>query len=157
MAACTSAVAALSLLVAGAACAGLPAPNDLNADAALAAQRGKPVLILFSLPDCSFCEVVRRNYLAPLARDGAQQERPVVREVGLTGSDPFLGFDKQRTSGGALAARYKVRFAPTVIVLDADGKLLAPPLVGGDVSGMYGAYLDGALAQAQRTLARSAQ
>lgn len=156
---------AAALLLAGAASAAvalevrrpLPAPDDLGADAALAAQRGKPLLVLFSLPDCSYCEAVRRNYLQPLMRDGRAQERPVVRELELTGAASLMGFGKQRTSGSALAAHYKVRFAPTVLLLDGAGHLLAPPLVGGDVAGMYGAYLDAALAQAQRKIAASAE
>lgn len=154
-----AAAAALALSIAGAAAAavpvraGLPAPADLGVDGALAAKRGKPLLLLFSLPDCAYCEVVRRNYLVPLTRDGREQERPVVRELEMTGSASLIGFGKARTSGTALAAHYKVRFAPTVLLLDGTGKLLAPPLVGGDVAGMYGAYLDAALADAQRSIA----
>ncbi|HEX8610658.1 MAG TPA: thioredoxin fold domain-containing protein [Telluria sp.] len=131
----------------------LAAPRDLAADAALAAQRGKPLLLLFSLPGCGYCDVVRRNYLLPLTREGDEQTRPVVREVGLAATSPFTGLNKDAISGAALAARYQVRIAPTVLLLDAHGALLAPPLVGGDVAGMYGAYLDEALAQAQRKLA----
>ena len=149
-------LAALALLGTDTMAAGAPAlaaPRDLSADAALAAQRGKPLLLLFSLPGCGYCDVVRRNYLAPLTREGAEQTRPVVREVGLAGAAPFTGFNKEAASGVLLAARYQVRIAPTVLLLDIHGALLAPPLVGGDVSGMYGAYLDEALAQAQRAIA----
>ncbi|NHZ92657.1 hypothetical protein F2P45_27150 [Massilia sp. CCM 8733] len=131
----------------------LAAPRDLAADAALAAQRGQPLLLLFSLPGCGYCDVVRRNYLLPLTRDDDERTRPVVREVGLAGATPFTGLNRETVSGAALAARYQVRIAPTVLLLDAHGALLAPPLTGGDVSGMYGAYLDEALAQAQRKIA----
>lgn len=156
-----AAAAALALSIAGAACAAaavpervhLPAPDDLGADGALAEKRGKPLLLLFSLPGCAYCDVVRRNYLLPLTRDGHAQERPVVRELEIGATASLIGFGKARTSGSALAAHYKVRVAPTVLLLDAAGKLLAPPLIGGDVSGMYGAYLDGALDEAQRNMA----
>lgn len=156
-----AALAAVALLIAGAASAaaalevrgGLPAPDDLGVDAALAAQRGRPLLVLFSLPDCAYCETVRRNYLLPLMRAGRAQERPVVRELEITGSARLIGFAGKRTSGSELASHYKVRFAPTVVLLDGAGRLLAPPLAGGDVAGMYGAYLDAALAEAQRKIA----
>ncbi|MDM5181608.1 thioredoxin [Massilia sp. DJPM01] len=149
-------LAALALLGTDTMAAGaqaLDAPRALAAEAAQAAQRGQPLLLLFSLPGCGYCDVVRRNYLLPLTRDGDEQARPVVREVGLAGTAPFTGFNAQASSGAALAAHYQVRIAPTVLLLDARGALLAPPLVGGDVSGMYGAYLDAALAQAQRKIA----
>ncbi|NHZ33532.1 thioredoxin [Massilia rubra] len=149
-------LAVLALLGTDTLAAGAPAlasPRDLSADAALAAQRGQPLLVLFSLPGCGYCDVVRRNYLLPLTREGAAQARPVLREVGLTATRPFTGPNQEASSGAALAARYQVRIAPTVLLLGADGALLAPALVGGDVAGMYGAYLDEALAQAQRKIA----
>jgi thioredoxin-related protein len=140
------------LAAAGADGATLAAPIDLHADGAVAAARGRPLIVLFSLPDCHYCEVVRRNYLAPLAALPHEAQRPVVRELELTATAPIAGFRGDKTSGAALASKYGVRFAPTVVMLDRDGVLLAPPLVGGDVAGMYGAYLDRALGEAQAKL-----
>jgi hypothetical protein len=132
--------------------AALAAAVDLHADGVLAATRGKPVIVLFSLPDCHYCEVVRRNYLAPMAGLPHEVVRPVVRELELNGTAPVAGFRGDKTSGSALASRYGVKVAPTVVMLGRDGELLAPPLVGGDVAGMYGAYLDRALGEAQARL-----
>lgn len=131
----------------------LAAPTDLRADGALAATRGNPLVVLFSLPACQYCAVVRRNYLAPLTRE---ENRLVVRELELTGTAPLLGFQGEQTSGGRLAARYGLRVAPAVIMLDRDGSLLAPPLLGGDIAGMYGAYLDRALDEARARMASAA-
>jgi len=133
----------------------LPAADDLARDGRDAARRRVPVVILFSLPDCSYCETVRRNYLLPLAREGESGPRPIVREAGLAATAPLLDFDRKTSSGKALAARYGIRVAPSVAVVDGRGKLLAPVLEGGDVAGMYGAYLDEALAGARRALAES--
>lgn len=134
----------------------LAAARDLRADAAEAAARGMPVVLLFSLPDCGYCLVVRRNYLLPLQRDLPPARRPVVREVQLDDTAPLRGFDGAPTSGKALAARYRARFAPTVVLVDANGALLAAPIVGGDTTGLYGGYLDNALAEAVRRLASHA-
>lgn len=130
--------------------------RDLRADGAEAAARGMPVVLLFSLPDCGYCLVVRRNYLLPLQRDLPPARRPVVREVQLDDTAPLRGFDGAPTSGKALAARYRARFAPTVVLVDASGALLAAPIVGGDTTGLYGGYLDNALAEAVRRLASHA-
>jgi hypothetical protein len=126
--------------------------TDLARDGQVAAQRGVPIVILFSLPGCSYCEVVRRNYLLPLAHTGAAHLRPLVREVDMASVAPLRGFGQQASSGKILAHEYGVRVAPTVIVLDGRGKRLAPPLAGGDVAGMYGAYLDAALAAGRSAL-----
>jgi len=134
---------------------GLASPVDLRADGALASTRGNPLIVLFSLPECQYCVAVRRNYLAPLARMPREADRLVVRELELTGTTPLEGFHGERTNGGMLAARYGLRVAPAVVMLGPDGSLLAAPLLGGDVAGMYGAYLDQALNEARAKLAAS--
>jgi thioredoxin-related protein len=135
----------------------LPAAKNLALDGRDAARRGVPIVILFSLPDCSYCETVRRNYLVPLVREGVAASRPVLREAGLASTGSLKDFDQRASSGKALAARYRIRVAPSVAVLDSGGKLLVPVLEGGDVAGMYGAYLDEALAGARRALNASKQ
>jgi hypothetical protein len=139
-----------------AASAVLAAPADLRADGALAATRSSPLIVLFSLPGCQYCTVVRRNYLAPLTRLPREADRFVVRELELTGTAPLAGFHGEQTNGSMLAARYGLRVAPAVVMLDREGKLLAAPLLGGDVAGMYGAYLDRALDEARAKLAGAA-
>lgn len=131
----------------------LPAPVDLNMDGTQAALRGKPIVILFSLPGCSFCEGVRQNYLAPLMRDMPEQQRPIIREVRIADTATFSGFNREPVSHRGLARSYGVRFAPTVVLVDRAGNLLAAPIVGGDVAGLYGGLLDNAFVEASRKLA----
>jgi hypothetical protein len=133
----------------------LPAAWELSRDGQTAMQSGVPIVILFSLPGCSYCETVRRNYLLPLSREGSGSQRPLVREADLSSVTPLRGFGNEASSGKTLAANYKIRVAPTVIVVDGRGALLAPLLEGGDVSGMYGAYLDNLLATARSALANT--
>lgn len=123
----------------------LPVPQNLQREAAQAHSERKPFLLMFSLPGCSYCKVVRRNYLMPLLRDAAPADRPVIREVQITSRESLTGFDGKPTTQSALATRYGVQVAPTVIVVNAEGELLADPIVGGDNNGFYSAYLDRAL------------
>lgn len=131
----------------------LQPPADLAADASLAATRGVPVIILFSLPGCHYCDVVRQNYLVPMQRDLPERQRPVIREVQINGGATFAGFGRDATTHAAFARRYGVRFAPTVVLLDGSGNILTPPIVGGDTTGLYGGYLDNAFGEAARKLA----
>lgn len=133
----------------------LPAPADLARDGAQAAARRQPVVILFSLPGCHYCDVVRQHYLVPLVRDLPEQDRPVIREVRINGRASFAGFDGDRITHSGFAARYDARFAPTVVFLDRTGSPLALPIVGGDTAGLYGGYLDNAFAEASRKLTGS--
>jgi thioredoxin-related protein len=132
----------------------LPEPHDLRADAVRAQRERKPIVILFSLPGCAFCQVVRQNYLAPLLRDLAPNERPIIREVEITSTRTLAGFNGAPLSQHDLAKRLNVRFAPTVLFLDSSGQLLAPPIIGGDTVGLYGGYLDNAFAEAAQKLSR---
>lgn len=158
-AAMTVFAAMLTLVAAGCHAAGtgmhtaLPEPSDLSVDAAQAKLRGVPVVILFSFPGCAYCDVVRQNYLAPLLRDVPEQRRPVIREVQISSAASFAGFNREQITQRALAQRYGVRFAPTVVLLDGAGNLLTSPIVGGDTAGLYGGYLDNAFGEAARKLA----
>lgn len=152
-------LAAFLLPAAASGQAGRPAPllaaaDDLAVDGRTALARGVPLVILFSMPGCSYCEVVRRNYLAPLAREGEPGQRPLVREADLSSSAPLRGFGGADDAFDALARRYRIRAAPSVLIVDGRGRQLALVLEGGDVAGMYGAYLDQRLADARRALER---
>ena len=128
----------------------LHVPQNLQREAAQAHSERKAFLLMFSLPGCSYCKVVRRNYLMPLLRDAAPADRPVIREVQITSRESLTGFDGKPTTQSALANRYGVQVAPTVIVVNAEGELLADPIVGGDNNGFYSAYLDRALEAAAK-------
>lgn len=130
----------------------LPAPVDLQQDAAQSRREGKPVVILFSLPGCAFCHVVRQNYLAPLLRNPLAKDRPIIREVEITSRQAFVGFKGEPTSHQHFAKSFHIRFAPTVVFLDPSGQLLTEPIIGGDAAGLYGGYLDNAFAEAAKKL-----
>ncbi|KQX01722.1 hypothetical protein ASC94_03710 [Massilia sp. Root418] len=139
--------ATASPLPSGASAAPVPLASDLQNDSRQAARAGEPLVLFFSLPDCRYCHTVRHNYLAPLLRSlGA----PVIREIEIASSRPVAGQGGAATTHAALAQRFGVRFAPTVLFVGPSGEPLAPPLLGGDTAGMYGAYLDARLATARQ-------
>jgi len=130
----------------------LPVPSDLRQEARLVQQTKQPLIVLFSLPGCSYCKVVRENYLAPLIRDAAPADRPLIREVDITSDAPLKGFEGEALTQKRFAANYRVKITPTVILMDGTGALLTDRLVGGDTAGFYGAYLDNAISAAQQQL-----
>jgi thioredoxin-related protein len=130
----------------------LPALVDLHRDASQAQREGKPIILLFSLPGCSFCHVVRQNYLLPLLKDPADTDRPIIREVDITGARNVVSFDRAPANHRSVAKDFNVQVAPTVLFLDASGRPLTQPIVGGDIAGLYGGYLDNAFAEAAQKL-----
>lgn len=138
---------ALALLAcAGAWASPVPPLASWAADSGAAARANKPVLLFFTLPGCRFCEQVRQNYMQGLVKQGV-----MVREVSITSNHPVTGMPGAAT-GRAVARRFKVKVAPTVLLVDARARVLAEPIVGGDVAGLYGGYLDNAFEEAQRQL-----
>lgn len=135
----------------------LSAPTDLVQEAKAAAAQGKPLVILVSMAGCAFCDVVRRNYLLPLTRTSAPTNRPLIREVDMTSAISFLGFDGKSISSAQFAKSYAVQVAPTVLFFGPSGQQLAAPIVGGDVAGMYSAYLENAFVEASRKLSIARQ
>ncbi|GJJ05048.1 hypothetical protein RugamoR64_55860 [Duganella rhizosphaerae] len=125
----------------------LPPLRDLRAElAALAAPRAVLVLLV-SRRDCPYCLEVRRNYLAPLLREG--DPRLVLRELESDTVDQLIDAGGQLLPIAEVLRQLHVNFFPTVLFLGSGSRTLAPALPGLDQAGFYGAYLEDRLQQAQ--------
>jgi thioredoxin-related protein len=142
----------------GAAAAEIRVAADLSADLAQARARGVPLLVLFSLADCGYCERVRREFLLPLQASPEWRERVILRQVDLNSAAALADFAGRRTTHGQFATEQQIRLAPTVKVFDPAGREAAEPLVGLLTPELYGLYLEHALeaglARAQPAAAR---
>jgi thioredoxin-related protein len=130
----------------------LPPATDLHADGRLATARRLPIVILFSLPGCPYCEIVRRSQLAPMLRDPRQSARAIIREIDIDGDAPLVGFAGERTTHAQIARAHGVRAAPVVAFWDGAGKPIAESLTGMLLPDFYSAYLEAALATAESKL-----
>ncbi|MCY1262773.1 hypothetical protein D9M68_220650 [compost metagenome] len=140
--------AAAGMPAAAASPAHLPPATDLGAHGTEAARRGEPLVVLVSMPGCSYCDAVRRNYLGPQAAAG----EIAVRELDMTADTPLRDADGSLTTARAWAQAHQVRVAPTVLFLDRQGRAAAGPLRGMQPD-FYGAYLEQALDQARAAIA----
>ncbi len=125
---------------------GLTMVEDLRSESAQALQAGKPLVLMFSLPECPYCKVVRRNYLLPMIRE-AGNDPPQIRELSMRGRQAIKDFDGTVTTPTAIANRYGVKVAPTLVFVNASGEMLTEPLVGGDHQ-FFSVYLDRAFEEA---------
>lgn len=118
----------------------LPFAHNLPQLAAASAKQGLPLILLVSLTDCSYCEKLRREHLAPLSKTGVP-----VWQIHLDTEGKLIGFDGKLTTERQLAKDLKLRVAPTVYFFDTQGRQLTPPLVGTMLDDFYSAYLDEAI------------
>ncbi|MBP0048969.1 hypothetical protein H9C73_09480 [Marinobacterium sp. AK62] len=105
--------------------------------------RPRAVLILFSQPDCRFCDLVREEFLVPLEQQPPQGL--VIREYKVATAPAITDSDGSTLTPSAFASRYNVRFYPTVSLISPAGEPLADPLIGISSTDFYGYYLDQAI------------
>ena len=130
----------------------LPKAENLQVDALLAATDKKPIVLFFTLPNCSYCRIVRYDYFLPLLKQRAGSNQPIIREISVTGQNRVTLFDGQRLTETELAERYNVQMTPTVLFVNREGDVVGNSILGGDHSN-YIALFDKSLAEASTKMA----
>lgn len=130
--------------------------TDLRSVGQLSKERNLPVLILFSMQDCPYCDFIREDYLEPMLTDVAYQNKIIIREIHSDRLTSVTDFNGQAIEGIDLAQRYRALLAPTLIFIDSQGRQLVERMVGVTTPDFYGGYLDQAINQAYEKL-RSSQ
>jgi thioredoxin-related protein len=119
--------------------------GDLAQTAAQARRLRVPVLIAFTQHSCPYCAVAKRDYLVPLQQSPIWRRRVLIREVDIDQQIPMRDFGGETGTTRAFAQRFEVKKVPTVIVFDADGRVVSPPIVGLLTRDFYGLYLEQAI------------
>lgn len=125
----------------------IPEPEDLQVEAEAARDRNLPILLMFGTDECPYCELVEREFLRPMIYSGEYEEKVLIRRLHMNGS-LLTDFDGKPVTGRELAERFGVKFTPTVVFLDAEGRQVSRKMVGVSTPDYYGGYLDEAIASA---------
>ena len=121
--------------------------GSFSADSLIVRERKIPILVFYSRPGCSWCEMVRSNYLIPLANDPAYAGRVLIREVAL-GREPDMlltDFHGRTTTHNAFGKTRGIRLTPTLDFLNGQGMNLSEPIVGMRLPDFYGAQIERAI------------
>ena len=108
-------------------------------------------LVLFSIPDCPYCRVIREHHLLPMLKT-----RPPGLHAGefmIRGQRVFADFDGQSIDEQAFARRYRATFSPTLVFLNPQGREVADRIVGLS-DDFFGAYLEGRIAVGRAAIGR---
>jgi thioredoxin-related protein len=109
---------------------------------------GEPLVLLVSLPGCPWCELLRRNYLAPMRAEGLPAFQITVNDR----KRPVANFQGVSSHGADIAQVYQAKLTPTVMFLNAQGVEIAPRIAGVASADLVGAQLDNALVTARQQL-----
>ncbi len=120
----------------------------MGALASQAQRQGQPLVLMVSLPGCPWCELLRRNYLTPMRKEGLHAFEFMIHERRMQ----LVDFQAQRTTPSALSDRLKVTITPSLLFFNAQGQELVPRIEGVASAEMIGAILDERLALARQKL-----
>lgn len=151
-----AALAALAAMPAVGAGPALVFASDLRADGEAARVSRVPIVVLFSLPGCPYCEEIRRSHLVPMTKDPRRAGRALVRQVDVNSDRAVVGFRGEATTHARIAAAHGVKMAPVVHFWSPRGEPISAPLVGMLLPDFYAAYLEAGLDEARAAIAGGA-
>lgn len=116
--------------------------NNLQRDGKLSLQSQKPLLILFSMEGCAYCEFVVEEHLKPMLRNQDYLDKVIIRRVMTDDYDDVIDFDGTKISSLNFSARYGAYVTPTIAFLDHNGNELSTRILGVRNTEFYGGELD---------------
>lgn len=125
----------------------VPVINDLQQFSAKARSRNMPMLVLFSIEDCQFCEVIRSEYLTPMLNREDDRQQMLIGEIVIENYNYVRDFSGESFSADNLGMKYSIDFSPTLVFFDAHGNELAERMIGFKGRDYYDLDLDNAIAQ----------
>lgn len=118
---------------------------DLAVDGREASKKQIPVLIFFSMQNCPFCIEVEEDYLKPMLRNSEYESKVLIRKIRIDGSGIVRDFKGKEREASKFSEEYNVSMVPTLILVDSQGKKIAPAIIGIVNSHYYSGELDDAI------------
>jgi len=128
--------------------------TDLRADVAQAKALNVPILLLIHTQGCTYCHYVMEDHLRPMVLSGQYKKRALIRQLAADEAVELVDAAGQHISARDFARSLQVRFYPTVVFLDAEGKPMQERLVGVANIDLYGTQLEHALQGAEAQMQR---
>lgn len=119
--------------------------SDLQYDAAQAEAKKLPILVFYSASYCSYCSIVKEEFLKPMLKSGDYTDKVIIRVVEIDSSDEVRDLNGKLIDSEDYADKHNVSLTPTLTFINPNDKELAPRLVGVTTLDFYGGYLDDAI------------
>ena len=125
--------------------------QDFRLDSHLAIQKQTPILILFAMQGCAYCQYVEEEHLKPMLRNSKYGEKVIIRRVMTDDFSDLIDFDGKTISNDDFSNRYGAYLTPTVVFLNHEGKQLSR-IRGVRNTEFYGGDLDDSLDRSLRMI-----
>ena len=98
----------------------LPAPHDLS-PTGKTRNKGKPFAVIFEQKDCPNCDTLHSKVLVDKQTRAVIKKFDVV-QLDIWSNSPIVTPEGTKTTAKAWAKQLDVKYAPTIVVFNADGK-----------------------------------
>ncbi len=130
----------------------IPTATDLQVLALKANQNKIPILIMYAAEHCEYCERLEEDLLGPMYVSGQYNDRIIIRKVMIDSYQSIRDFAGAAVEADNFAFKQGVQVTPTLRFVDAEGKQLAPEMVGYNTPEMYAAYIENAIESSSRAI-----
>lgn len=120
----------------------VPIVEDLYQLGQLSHERKLPILLMFSMEFCPYCDLLVDDFLRPMLISGDYEERVLIRMFKIDEHGKVRDFDGKRRDVYDIQSRYNVSVTPTMVFIDGNGKQLARRMVGVSTPDFFGGYID---------------
>ena len=135
---------------------GLLVVQDFTLEAKISVKKEAPSLVLFMSKSCVYCEKVLQDFLLPMQRDHAYDDKVILRQIETGSTAKLIDFDGKVTTHRAFSIQHKASAVPTVMLFDGRGRMLTQ-IVGLLTADYYLAYLDIAINESQDKIKAAAK
>ncbi|MCU7851941.1 MAG: thioredoxin fold domain-containing protein [Candidatus Thiodiazotropha sp. (ex Monitilora ramsayi)] len=125
---------------------------DWSSVAQIARQHQSPILVVFSADTCSYCVRLKQEIIDPLSQDTSGDQNILIREFDINAGGKIIDFDGDAIRSRQFKRRYGIYATPTLLILDADGRLLSEPIVGYNSAPEYRELLNASLVSSLEAL-----
>lgn len=133
----------------------IPVSDDLQTLGLSSQASNLPLMVIFAAEDCSFCDRLEADHLAPMVISKEYDNRIIIRKVMIDSYGDIKDFNGQKVSAERVAKKYGVSVTPTVMIFDKDGNRLSKKLIGYNGNEYYGWDLDRLIDSARERMQHS--
>ena len=126
--------------------------SNLATDGDEASKKQIPVLMFFSMNHCPYCIEVEEDYLKPMLRNAAYDDKVIIRKIKIDGTDSMKDFNGKDRDIEEFSDEYNISMVPTLILVDSNGNKLVPPIIGIANAHFYSHDLDRAIEKSRQKI-----
>lgn len=125
--------------------------KDFFIDGQMARKKEIPILVMFSAPNCPYCELVKREVIEPMSELEEYENKVILRHIFYSSLEKITDFSGRHSNHSQFSFKYGTKFYPTLMLLDDHGNVLEKK-IGVILIETYWTELDTLIAQATKQL-----